>query len=90
MQDCTLVIRVADVDVDGPKLVALRPHGSEELPDVASLWALHLHEGLVEVGLRIVALGCESAADDIPLFLGGWEVLDIQVDIAWKTFTEEI
>jgi hypothetical protein len=32
-----LIIQVADVNVDSLKLVALHPHGSEELLDVASL-----------------------------------------------------
>ena len=85
-----LVIRVINVDVDGLKLIMLCPQDGEELLGVASLWALHVHESLVEVCLRIIALGRESVADDVPLFLGGWEVLDIQVDITGKTFAEEV
>ena len=66
------------------------PQVVQEISDVASLWTLHVHEGPVEVGLRIITLGHESATDSIPLLLGGGELLDIQVDIIGKVFAEEV
>ena len=77
MQNCAFIIRVIDGNVNGLELIVPCPQVVQEIPDVASLWTPHVHEGLVKVGLHIIALGCESVTDSIPLLLSGGELLNI-------------
>jgi len=66
------------------------PQLSKEFPDVAPLWALHVHEGLVEVHLYEVCLCHESAAEGLPLLLGGGVLLDVHDNFIGETLAHEV
>jgi len=85
-----LVLDVGDRDANGGEVVAPLPQLSEEFPDVAPLWALHVHEGLVEVHLHEVCLCRESAAEGLPLLLGGRVLLDVHDDFVGETLAHEV
>ena len=90
MQDRVLVLNVGDGDPDGSEVVALLPEVRQELPDVAPPWALHVHEGLVEIHLHEVGLRSEDATESILLLLSGSVLLNVQDDFVGEALTHEI
>jgi len=66
------------------------PQLGEEFLDVAPLWALHVHEGLVEVPLHEVCLCHESAAEGLLLLLGGGVLLDVHDDFVGETLAHKV
>jgi len=90
MQDHALVLNIGDRDADGSEVVVLLPQLGEEFSDVTPLWALHVHEGLVEVCLHEVCLCRESTAEGLPLLLGGGVLLDVHDDFVGETLAHEV
>ena len=54
------------------------------------LWALHVHEGLVGVGLHEVHLRQENAAEGHPLLLGGFVFLNVHDDCIGEALAHEV
>ena len=90
MQNHALVLDVSDGDTNSCKVMALLSQFSQKLPDIASLQALHVHEGLVQIRLHEVGLRCEDGADCIPLLFGGCKFLNVKDDLIREALAHKV
>ena len=63
---------------------------SQEFTDVASPWALHIQERLMEISHGVVGLGREDATNRVPLLSRGGEVPNVQDDRVGEALAHEV
>ena len=89
LEDDALVLRFCDGHACHLELVTPLPKSGEELSNIATFRVVHVEEGLMQVGLYILALCCKEDANDIPLLFHGRVLLHVHGHFIWETLAQE-
>ena len=90
LQDCALIVLVADGDSSSCKFLAFVSETGEECLDISALGAVHQEECVLEVVLGVSALGREFLGDFLPMLLNSSEVTDLHSSGVRQTLGQEI